>query len=81
MTRRESQSTQLRHAKRVMTNKKTFSTGFGDDVEKVAKLLGIDRVAKKIAEASGKDDCGCTGRKETLNRIFPYKNNQQNESE
>ena len=63
-----------------MTNKKTVSTGFGDDVEKVAKKLGLDKLANKIAEAAGKEDCGCGKRKEALNRAFPYKNNQQDES-
>lgn len=61
--------------------KKTVSQGFGDDVEKVAKKLGLDRVADRIAKAVGKDDCGCAARKQALNKAFPYKNNQQNGSE
>lgn len=48
------------------------SKGLGDDIEKVTTALKIDRVAKKIAALMGKDDCGCDGRKEKLNQIFPY---------
>jgi hypothetical protein len=66
-----------------MTNKKvTKSRGFGDDVEKVAKKLGLDRVADSVTKAVGKKDCGCGKRRDALNKAFPYKNNEQeNESE
>lgn len=60
-----------------MTNKKIDSRGFGDDIEKVAKKLGLDRVADKVAKAAGKEDCGCSKRRDALNKMFPYKNNQQ----
>jgi hypothetical protein len=49
------------------------SKGLGDSVEKVLKATGIDKVAKKVLG----DDCGCEGRKEKLNKIFPYKNVRQ----
>tara|TARA_R110002012_G_scaffold16404_3_gene63377 strand:- start:3823 stop:3999 length:177 start_codon:yes stop_codon:yes gene_type:complete len=48
------------------------SKGFGDTIAKVTKATGIDRVAKNMAKAVGKDDCGCNQRRDTLNRMFPY---------
>lgn len=51
----------------------TKSRGLGDDIEKVTTALKIDRVAKKIASLMGKEDCGCNGRKEKLNTLFPHK--------
>ena len=62
-----------------MTNKKIKSQGFGDDVEKIAKKLGLDRIANRVANAAGKKDCGCGKRKEALNNAFPYKNKENNE--
>jgi hypothetical protein len=46
--------------------------GLGDTVEALAKATGMDKVAKKVAEVAGKEDCGCGKRKEQLNKIFPY---------
>lgn len=51
------------------------SKGLGDSVEKFTKATGIKKVVKKVSEATGKD-CGCGKRKDTLNRIFPYKQNK-----
>lgn len=48
------------------------SRGLGDDVEKVTTALKIDKLAKKIANLMGKDDCGCNQRKEKLNQLFPH---------
>ena len=63
------------------------SKGFGDTVEKVAKAVGADKVAKVydainrgLVERTGihipfpsKDmTCGCSKRKDSLNRNFPY---------
>lgn len=48
------------------------SKGLGDVVEKVTKATGIKRVVKKISDATG-TDCGCSKRKDTLNRMFPFK--------
>ena len=44
------------------------SKGIGDDIEKVLKATGIDKVAKKILG----EDCGCDERKKKLNQMFPY---------
>ncbi len=48
------------------------SRGFGDTVEKVAKFVGADKVAKKYEKVTGKP-CGCSERRDKLNRIIPYK--------
>ena len=49
-------------------NQKTKSTGLGDTVEKVFKAVGIDKAVKFIAG----EDCGCSDRREILNKVFPY---------
>ena len=46
----------------------TMSKGLGDSIEKALKATGIDKVAKKVLG----DDCGCSDRKEKLNKMFPY---------
>tara|TARA_R100000781_G_scaffold548_3_gene935 strand:- start:231 stop:590 length:360 start_codon:yes stop_codon:yes gene_type:complete len=46
----------------------TKSKGLGDSIEKALKAAGIDKVAKKVLG----DDCGCSDRKEKLNKMFPY---------
>lgn len=45
------------------------SRGLGDTIAKITHATGIDAVVKKVA---GKD-CGCRGRQEKLNELFPYK--------
>ena len=54
------------------------SKGLGDTIEKITTATGIKAVVEKVAEVTGKP-CGCQGRKDTLNRVFPY-NNEQNTS-
>lgn len=41
--------------------------GFGDDIARVTKKLGLDRVAEELAKAAGKKDCGCKKRQQKLN--------------
>ena len=48
------------------------SQGLGDTIEKFTTATGIKKVVDKVAEVTGKD-CGCSKRKDTLNRVFPYK--------
>jgi hypothetical protein len=48
------------------------SRGLGDTVAKVTKLTGIKSVVDTVSKATGKE-CGCAKRKDTLNRMFPYK--------
>lgn len=53
-------------------------TGLGDTVAAVAKKLALDKLAQEVAKIAGKDDCGCTGRQEKLNKLFPYSNRNEN---
>jgi hypothetical protein len=46
------------------------SKGLGDTVEKIATAAGI----KKLLEKYGPEDCGCDQRRDKLNEMFPYKN-------
>ena len=45
------------------------SKGLGDTVAKITKATGIKAVVDKVTNG----DCGCEERRDTLNRIFPYK--------
>ena len=45
------------------------SRGIGDTAAKVAKALGLDKVAKAVSGG----DCGCDKRAKKLNDMFPYK--------
>ena len=46
------------------------SKGLGDSIERITEITGIKKVVEKV---TGKKDCGCNKRKETLNKKFPYK--------
>ena len=48
------------------------SKGLGDTIEKITKATGIKKVVDTISKATEKD-CGCSKRKEVLNKAFPYK--------
>jgi hypothetical protein len=48
------------------------SKGLGDTIEKITTATGIKKVVDKVAEVTG-TECGCGKRKDTLNRVFPYK--------
>jgi hypothetical protein len=48
------------------------SQGLGDDIAKAAEATGLNKVATKVAEALGFNDCGCDERKAVANRWFPY---------
>ena len=48
--------------------------GLGDTIEKITTATGIKKLVNTVSKATGKD-CGCNKRKDTLNRVFPYKNN------
>lgn len=48
-------------------------SGLGDTISGVTEALGLDKVAEKVAEAVGADDCGCKARAKALNEVFPYK--------
>ena len=46
------------------------SKGLGDTVEKITKATGIKSLFNTVTGG----DCGCDKRKDKLNKIFPYKN-------
>lgn len=50
------------------------SKGLGDTIEKITTATGIKKVVETVAKVTGKD-CGCNKRRDTLNRVFPYQNN------
>lgn len=50
------------------------SRGLGDTVEKITTATGIKSVVNKVSAMTGKP-CGCGERRDTLNRVFPYKRN------
>ena len=47
--------------------------GLGDTVEKIAKTVGADKVATVYEQVTCKK-CGCAGRRDKLNSMFPYNN-------
>ena len=51
------------------------SRGLGDTVHKAAKLIGADKIARAYEKVTGKP-CGCNERRDTLNRLHPYKYNK-----
>ena len=53
------------------------SKGLGDTIKKFTSATKIDKLAKKIAKAVGKDDCGCDERQEKLNKMLPYKTEER----
>tara|TARA_R110000824_G_scaffold93040_9_gene225301 strand:- start:6078 stop:6356 length:279 start_codon:yes stop_codon:yes gene_type:complete len=48
------------------------SKGLGDTIEKLTKATGIKKVVDTVSKVVEKD-CGCNKRKDSLNRLFPYK--------
>lgn len=46
--------------------------GLGDSIEKLIRAFKIDKAANKVAKMAGKEDCGCSQRKQYLNTKFPY---------
>lgn len=47
------------------------SKGLGDTIEKITTATGIKSVVEAVSKATG-SDCGCSKRKDALNRAFPY---------
>ncbi len=48
------------------------SRGLGDSIEKFTKATGIKAVVNKVSQITG-SDCGCDQRRDSLNRVFPFK--------
>lgn len=61
------------------------SQGLGDDIEKLLNMPLINPIKNAVKRLIWKDseDCGCSERKEKLNKLFPYNRQPQcmNESE
>lgn len=56
--------------------KQTFSQpsrGLGDSIEKFTTSIGIKKIVNKVSQALGVEDCGCDERRDSLNRVFPFK--------
>ena len=51
---------------------KLKSRGLGDSIEKFTTATGIKKAVETVAKATGRP-CGCSERRDTLNRKFPYK--------
>ena len=49
------------------------SIGLGDTIAKFTKALAIDKLADRIAKLFGKEDCGCSRRRDILNKLVRYK--------
>ena len=78
MAKQKSSNKPKRSTKSTKSQGETKSTGLGDTLEKVLEATGISKVVKWIAG----EDCGCSSRREVLNKAFPYqKPNCLNESE
>ena len=48
------------------------SKGLGDTIKKITSATKLDKLAEKIAEVAGAEDCGCDKRQHKLNQMFPY---------
>lgn len=59
------------------TNRNRKSRGLGDTIANATEKLKIDVAAKKVAEFFG-TNCGCDRRRQKLNKLFPYKDNNTN---
>ena len=46
--------------------------GLGDTIHNLTVKTGIKKVVDTISEATN-TDCGCSGRRKSLNQLFPYK--------
>ncbi len=55
---------------------KKVKKGLGDSIEHITKKTGIKSMVDTISEGLN-IPCGCQGRKEALNTMFPYKNNKE----
>ena len=48
------------------------SRGLGDSIAKFTTKTGIKTIVDKVSDGLN-IPCGCQERKETLNKVFPYK--------
>lgn len=52
------------------------SKGLGDTIEKITEKTGIKSMVGTISDGLNVP-CGCKGRKDALNIMFPYKNKKR----
>ena len=52
------------------------SRGLGDSIEKFTKATGIKTMVDRVTEGLN-IPCGCEGRRDALNILFPYKNKKK----
>jgi hypothetical protein len=69
MVKKKSEKEQL---KSIKSGSNQEVRGLGDQLEKVFKVTGIDKVAKFILG----EDCGCQQRRDAINRMFPRKKSE-----
>ena len=50
--------------------------GLGDTIEKITENTGIKSMVDTISDGLN-TPCGCEGRKDALNIMFPYKNKKR----
>jgi hypothetical protein len=68
MAKQKSEKKPRKSTKTTKSRGKTKQTGLGDTVEKVLETTGVAKVVKFLAG----EDCGCSDRREILNKAFPY---------
>lgn len=66
--KKNSQREEQKITSQITTNE---SIGFGDTVEKFTHKTGLNKIAEAYTKVTGKD-CGCSKRKDLLNKMFPY---------
>ena len=52
------------------------SRGLGDSIEKFTKATGIKTMVDTVSKGLN-IPCGCEGRRDALNILFPYKNKKR----
>ena len=55
-----------------VSSTRTKPRGLGDSIERITKATGLKSLVRAGSKALGKD-CGCSKRRDSLNRKFPYK--------
>lgn len=52
------------------------SRGLGDSIEKFTKATGVKTMVDRVSQGLN-IPCGCEGRRDALNILFPYKNKKK----
>lgn len=54
--------------------KRVEPKGLGDTLKEIFDKTGVTIVFQKVKSELNIEDCGCDKRREALNKLFPYKN-------